>query len=186
MEALGIFLGVDFCPYSIIPARVLPPPGSTCLFHSELKHMGGGGGGGGGLQTYFSSFSCGNFVVDKSCLLLIPVTWYPEYCPASGLACLFHGALEHMGGWRRGGGGHCGAIFLFSVEILSRTNPVSSSSCHLICGELPRLRVSMLVSQRFGAYRTYFFIFCGNFVVDKSCLLLRGEQDNNNNKIIII
>ena len=126
MEALGIFLGVDFCPYSIIPARVLPPPGSTCLFHSELKHMGGGGGGGGGLQTYFSSFSCGNFVVDKSCLLLIPVTWYPEYCPASGLACLFHGALEHMGGWRRGG----------------------------------------------GALRSYFFIFCGNFVADKSCLFL--------------
>ena len=123
MEALGIFLGVDFCPYSIIPARVLPPPGSTCLFHSELKHMGGGGGGGGGLQTYFSSFSCGNFVVDKSCLLLIPVTWYPEYCPASGLACLFHGALEHMGGWR-------------------------------------------------GALRSYFFIFCGNFVVEKSCLVL--------------
>ena len=130
MEALGIFLGVDFCPYSIIPARVLPPPGSTCLFHSELKHMGGGGGGGGGLQTYFSSFSCGNFVVDKSCLLLIPVTWYPEYCPASGLACLFHGALEHMGGWRRGGGDIAELFFYFlwkfcRGQILSLPHPVT-------------------------------------------------------------
>ena len=123
--------------------------------------------------------------MDKSCLLLIPVT-----CLISGILPRLRVSMlvsRRFGayGWLAGGGGHCGAIFLFSVEILSWTNPVSSSSCHLICGELPRLRVSMLVSQRFGVYRTYFFIFCGNFVVDKSCLLLRGEQDNNN-KIIII
>ena len=84
---------------------------------------------GGGLQTYFSSFSCGNFVMDKSCLLLIPVTWYPEYCPASGLACLFHGALEHMGGWR-GEGGIAELFFYFlwkfcRGQILSLPHPVT-------------------------------------------------------------
>ena len=158
-EVLGIFLRGWFLPLFDHPRQSTPAPWVNMLVSQRVETYGWRGKGGGGLQTYFSSFSCGNFVVDKSCLLLIPVTWYPEYCPASGLACLFHGALEHMGDWRGGGRGHCGAIFLFSVEILSWTNPASSSSCHLICGELPRLRVSMLVSQRFGAYRTYFFLF---------------------------
>ena len=126
MEALGIFWGGWFLPLFDHPRQSTPAPWVNMLVSQRVETYGWRGEGGGGLQTYFSSFSCGNFVVDKSCLLLIPVTWYPEYCPASGLACLFHGALEHMGDWRGGR----------------------------------------------GALRSYFFIFCGNFVVDKSCLFL--------------
>ena len=128
MEALGIFLGgLIFAPIRSSPPEYSRPLGQHACFTASWNiWVAAAGGGGGGLQTYFSSFSCENFVVDKSCLLLIPVTWYPEYCPASGLACLFHGALEHMGDWREGG----------------------------------------------GTLRSYFLIFCGNFVVDKSCLFL--------------
>ena len=156
MEALGIFWGVDFCPYSIISARVLPPPGSTCLFHSELKHMGGGGGG--ACRPTFPVFpveilSWINLASSSSPSLDIRNT-----APPPGQHACFT-ALSSIWVTGGGGGGHCGAIFLFSVEILSWTNPASSSSCHLICGELPRLRVSMLVSQHFRAYRTYFFLF---------------------------
>ena len=128
MEALGIFLGGWFLPLFDHPRQSTPAPWVNMLVSQRVETYGWRGGG--GLQSYFSSFSCGNFVVDKSCLLLIPVTWYPEYCPASGLACLFHGALEHMGGWRRGGGGIAELFFYFlwkfcRGQILSLPHPVT-------------------------------------------------------------